>query len=230
MPRFFAHINDDGTALIEGPDVAHIAGPLRLKPGDELSIRQAQQGYHGRIISISKGKVRLEIIRTEELFERGPQKIHLGMCMLAIKDMDTVIRQATELGVNDIRPLIAERSNIRDINDRRLARWNDIILEAVKQCQRRIIPEIHPPQALSDFIGQAAHIWPQRLVALPEAATTIKTVTASEAGIIIGPEGGFSPTELDLFRKHQFLPVSMGQTVMRAVTAAPAAIGILGAD
>ena len=228
MPRFFAEIEDKNHAVIKGKDAHHIQGPLRKKIGDELFIRDNTTGYLARISSIASRQISLEILRSQELSERGTTTVHLGMSLIDLKDMDALIRTVTELGVADIYPLIAERSNIRSISDTRRDRWNNIIKEAVKQCERRTIPRIYDPLPLMQGIHTIAESWQCKLVASQNAGTSLCDCKADDIGILIGPEGGFSSLEIDEMLSSGFTPVSMGRTVMRAVTAAIAAAGILG--
>jgi len=228
MPRFFAEIEDQDHAVITGKDARHIQGPLRKKIGDELSIRDHATGYSARISKIAPQQIGLEILGTQELLDRGTTAVHLGMSLIDLKDMDGLIRMVTELGVADIYPLIADRSNIRSISHTRCERWNTIIKEAVKQCERRTIPRIHEPLPLKQCIRSVAGGWECKLVASQNVETSIYDHKAGDTGIIIGPEGGFSSLEMDDIVSCGFTPVSMGSTVMRSVTAAVTAVGILG--
>jgi 16S rRNA (uracil1498-N3)-methyltransferase len=227
VPRFFAHMDDSGRAVVTGKDVHHITGPLRKGIGDELAIRVGEQGFAGRITAVGVRGISLEIISEQELLDRGPAKVHLGLSLIDLKEMDYLIRGITELGVSEIHPVVAERSNVRDIRDKRSDRWRGIVLEAVKQCERRTVPVLHEPLAMGEFLERAAPSWGSRLVALPLSDLPLHEAKASEVGILIGPEGGFSPGERDLILSSGFTPVHMGRTILRTVTAAVAAVGIL---
>lgn len=227
MPRYFADIIDVKHAIIRGRDVAHISGPLRKRPGDMLLIRDMDTGYIACIKSMHAGEISLEILEQEALHTRGERVVHLGVCLIPPKDLDEIIRYAAELGVQDIQPVVAARSNIRHISDSRLKRWDDIILEAVKQSQRRTIPRIHPMQNLEEFARTAHGRWPERLLAVRNAEVALSEITSDDVGILIGPEGGFAPDEEDVLIQNGFLPVHMGRTTLRSMTAALAAAAIL---
>ena len=227
MPRFFAEIIDSTHAAITGKDAGHIKGPLRKRVGDTLSIRDGYIGYEARISSMQAEKIFLEILSTRELSERGPAKVHLGMSIIDLKDMDPIFRAVTELGVADIYPVIAERSNVRIISDNRLQRWINIIEEAVKQCERRNIPTIHKPQPLIQCIHTVAVTWPAKLVASQDSDRSLNDLKGDDIGIFIGPEGGFTRHEMEEMLRSGCTPVSMGRTVMRSVTAAITSVGIL---
>lgn len=230
MPRFFAEIESEHEAVIRGKDVAHITGPLRRRVGDMLSIRDARRGFQARIEAISRREIRLGIVKAEDLEDRSPRRIQLGIALVAPKDMDEIMRLSSELGVHDIYPLLAERSNFRQITQARRKRWEDIIHEAVKQCERRTIPRLHPAQDLVSFLREAPTLWPKRLIALKDAPNGIGEIGGGDdVGIIIGPEGGWTRAEAALALEQQFVPVHMGRTTLRAVGAAVAAVAILGA-
>jgi 16S rRNA (uracil1498-N3)-methyltransferase len=229
MPRFFAEITHFPIAAIKGKtSVHHITGPLRKRIGDEISIRDESKGYQARISSIRTDEIILEILRTEDLSDRSIAHVHLAICLVDFKDMEDIIRYATELGVADICPIIADRSNIRSISDARHKRWRAIVLEAVKQCERKTLPNLHRAEPLDEFIHGACRQWGGRLVALQGADHPISEYRMPDVGVLIGPEGGFSPEELDMITLAAFIPVSLGNTTLRAVTAAITAAAILG--
>lgn len=229
MPRFFAEIVDTCHAIIKGKDVAHITGPLRKNIGDEISIRDYNIGYKGRIRSIDKGKLIVDIEEQEILHERSEKKIRLGICLITMKEMDSLVRFATELGVADIVPVVASRSNIRGVSEKRYLRWRGIVMEAIKQSQRQSILKIHNYLSMENFARFASDNWPNRLVGDHSSNIRLKDITSYDAGILIGSEGGFTSQEINMLHTHGFTFVSMGKTILRSVTAALAAAAILGA-
>ncbi len=226
MPRFFAEITGE-RAVIRGRDAAHISRSLRRGVGDELDIRDRRQGYRALIQRVTASEIVLSIEETCELRERSSRIVHLGICLIATKDMDTLVRFTAELGVCDIQPVISEHSNVRDLTPRRYARWEDIVMEAVKQSQRETVPRVLPPLGLEEFIAVSASSWPVRLVALEGAGPAISDPASDEIGILIGPEGGFTPAEEARLLQAGFVAVHLGRTTLRALTAAVAAVGIL---
>jgi 16S rRNA (uracil1498-N3)-methyltransferase len=229
MPRFFAEITRFPIAIIVAKGtVRHITGPLRKRKGDEIAIRVGNQGFQARISSIGSEEILLDIIDEEALEDRSTARVHLAMCLFDLKDLDDAIRCASELGVSSICPVISSRSNIRSITGARFARWEAIILEAVKQCDRMTIPIIHRPVSLNTFIGEASPLWGTRLVAHKEAQYSILEYRGNDCCILIGPEGGFSSVELRAITEGGFIPVRLGNTILRSTTAALCAISILG--
>jgi 16S rRNA (uracil1498-N3)-methyltransferase len=227
MPRFFAEIHPDGEAFITGRDVHHVLRTLRRKAGDELPVRDHEQGYLARITHVSPERIGLEVLSREELSDRGSRRVRLGMALIDLKDMNDLIRTVTELGVAEIHPVVCARSNVRDIGAKRLERWRQIVLEAIKQCERRSIPEVFEPLTLEEFLDRTAPGWPCRLVASLRAETPVSECLGPDTGILIGPEGGFPDTEMERILAAGFIPVSMGKTILRACTAAAAATAVL---
>jgi 16S rRNA (uracil1498-N3)-methyltransferase len=215
LPRFFAKVEDPHHAVIAGRDVSHILGSLRKEVGDELAIRDGQRGYTARIVSVSAEKISLVILSVQELTERSSRRVHLGMSLIDFKDMDVLIRSVTELGVSEIHPFIAKRSNMRDVGEKRADRWRQIIHEAIKQCERREVPVLHEPVTLNAFLEKTAPSWPRRLVASPSSDISIRDFKDREVGIVIGPEGGFTREETEGILASGFTPVNMGKTILR---------------
>jgi len=229
MPRFFAEIEHFPVAVIHGRDsVHHIAGPLRKRPGDELAIRIGITGYRARITSLVPDRIRLEILDEETLQDRSTLMIHLAMCLIDFKDFEETIRSATELGVSEIFPVVSARSNIRGVTEARRARWESIILEAVKQCDRKTLPLLHQPMPLDAFLSEASLPGLTRLFAHKDAPESLQVYRGRDCVILIGPEGGLSPDDVALLNVHGYIPVCLGNTTLRATTAAITAVGILG--
>jgi 16S rRNA (uracil1498-N3)-methyltransferase len=229
MPRFFAEITRFPVAIIVGKGpVRHITGPLRKRSGDEIAIRVGNQGFQAKISSIGSEEILLDIINEEALQDRSTAQVHLAMCLFDLKDLDDAIRCTSELGVSSIYPIISSRSNIRSITEARFARWEAIILEAVKQCDRMTTPIIHRPVSLDTFICEAPPLWDTRLVAHKEAQCSILEYRGNDCCILIGPEGGFSSEEFRTITQGGYIPVRLGNTTLRSTTAAICAISILG--
>lgn len=225
MPRFFADITGRA-ALISGRDVKHITGPLRKRSGDEILIREGTEGFRAKIIGITKNEISLEIIERQVLCNRGNTRLHLGISLIDFKEMDDAIRFTAELGVENIYPVIAERSNIRSISQAKLTRWEDIIKEALKQSQQRTLPILESPVALPEFVESSLR-FRNRYYASIDGDTDILTIKDEEICFLIGPEGGFTDNETGLLKECGYIPVNMGKTTLRTLAAAVVAASIL---
>lgn len=231
MPRFFADIADFPVASIDDPSsVRHITGPLRRREGDELAVRVGDRGYLARISSIRAGRITLELVSEQELHDRCSRAVHLALCLVDLKDFEEALRPVTELGAADILPVVSRRSSVRSVTTARFSRWQSIILEAVKQCERKTIPVVHRPRDLPELVRGPSQAWGGKLFALRDGDRSLSAGDAGDVGIIIGPEGGFTDEEILLMRSAGFTAVSMGETTLRAATAAVAAVGILGLE
>ncbi len=227
MPRFFAEIHGN-RAIIRGKDAKHIRGPLRMGVGERILVRDHARGYVGVIGSIGHDNIVVDIEGETPLVDRSTRTVRLGIGVVALKDMDTIIRFATELGVSEIVPVMARRSNISVISSKRFERWQAIIMEAVKQCERNSIPSLHDALRMSDFIGFASRSWHHRYFGHLECDLNLSDVKHKDIGIVIGPEGGFTVDEINMLAGTGFIPVNMGRTTLRSVTSAIAAVALLG--
>jgi len=160
--------------------------------------------------------------------------------------MEWAIEKATELGIARITPILAGRTekHLAQASAKRADRWRRIALEASKQSRRTTIPEIVNPTALKPALEQETTTPTRILLSETEQTTTLTTVLADSArptgyesvaldpqithAIAIGPEGGWTPEEISLFTQHQWQPVTLGPRILRAETAAIAAIAIAG--
>ena len=137
---------------------------------------------------------------------------------------DLVVQKATELGASALRPIITERTNAARVNESRLTA---IATEAAEQCERLTIPVLHPPTRLPDLLAA----WPsgRTLYAAIERANAARPAPATQpAALLVGPEGGFTPAELEATLRHPFVtPVSLGPRILRAETACVAGLALL---
>lgn len=141
--------------------------------------------------------------------------------------MDDIVRQATELGVTTIAPLTSDRTLLQP-SSQKLDRWRRIAQEAAEQSERQVIPTILEPIAFRDAVHQFDS--GQRLIGVTRsnAAALRSCLRPSESiAVAIGPEGGWSAAEVEMAIAAGFLPVSLGKRILRAVTAAIVAIGLI---
>jgi 16S rRNA (uracil1498-N3)-methyltransferase len=134
------------------------------------------------------------------------------------------VQKATELGVSALLPVIAQRTQAERVNTERML---SIAIEAAEQSERLTIPTVHPPQSLASLI----ETWPpdRTLYVAAERRVAPKVVALmGSGGLLIGPEGGFLPQELDGLLSHPFVhPVSLGPRILRAETAAIVGLALL---
>ncbi len=218
--------------IIRDPDANHIVNVLRLKAGDRVVLFDgAGQEYEALIAKILRGEVRLSIERSRRCQVESPVRITLAQGFLKDKKMDTLIRQLTELGISRWIPFFGARSVPRPDAKRlvkRVARWQKIADEALKQCGRAQAPRIETAPDFSEMLrfADASTVklifWVAEEAAFPENDPVAGT-DHREVFIVLGPEGGFTAGEIDLARQAGFQTVSLGPRILRAETATIAA-------
>ncbi|MFT8719618.1 16S rRNA (uracil(1498)-N(3))-methyltransferase [Acetobacter sp.] len=219
------------------PDQARYLGlVLRRGEGDEVRIFNERDGeWLARIASVRKDKGQFTLIERLRVPEPEYGAV-LAFALLKRDATDLVIRMGTELGVTRFVPLITERTVGQRVNEDRL---ESIATEATEQCERLAVPVIETPQRLTEFLGA----WPagnrlfmavERLAEMHESRKTAEsgargTFAGAQAGdgLLIGPEGGFSPAELDVTLARPFVtPITLGNRVLRAETAVAAGLAL----
>jgi 16S rRNA (uracil1498-N3)-methyltransferase len=234
MARFFLpriEIRED-RATITGPELNHLR-VLRLRPGDRVILFDDGGWEHEGIIrSLVEGRGDIEITRSYQIDNESPLKVTLALALTKGEKMDWVIEKATELGVHTIVPFVSSYT-VPKLNEKkavqRAARWHNIALSAAKQSGRVRIPEI---SALTGFrnLVQAASADALRLLFWEKESgqgfseLENNQTSVGEVIVMIGPEGGFSSQEADLALEHGFKAVRFGPRILRAETAAVAAL------
>src|SRR5690606_35167982 len=147
-----------GEQSLEG-DLAHYIGRvLRLGPGAPVQIFNGSgQEWPGEILDVSKREVRLALGAPVSGLAESPLQIHLGQAISRGERMDWAIQKAVELGVAEITPLFTERCEVRlqgERADKRQQHWQQIAVSACEQCGRSVVPVVHPPLALAEWLGQ----------------------------------------------------------------------------
>jgi 16S rRNA (uracil1498-N3)-methyltransferase len=215
------------TAVITGQDAKHIYKVLRLRSGDQIPLTDGNgMDYEGHIRSASPDTI--QVLLTQSIPSTTESSLHLTVCcgMLKDKKMDMVIKHLTQLGIMEWIPFFCERS-IPTPDSKRLAsrtqRWETIVKESVKQCQRSCLVSIIRPKPfrevldLSDNFHQKIAFWEKSSRPLTQLSST---PSDNRAIILIGPEGGFTDTEISLAQEKGFKAYSLGPRILRAETAA----------
>jgi len=209
----------------------YLLSVMRMKRGDTLSVFNGRDGeFSARIV---EGGRRVCTLAVGERLRPQRAKGNLWLCFALLKRarVDYLVEKATELGVTELHPVVTARTIVGRANLDRL-RANTI--EAAEQSERLTVPILHEPVTLADLIKD----WPKdrRLVFCdetgqsPPIADAVKAVASAPCAVLIGPEGGFADSELDLLRRLPFVcAVGLGPRVLRADTAALAALAVVQA-
>ena len=216
---------------------SHLAKVLRARSGDELILFNGNgEESYGAIETVRGSHVTASVGDSRPVNKESPLAITLIQCVPRGDRMDFIVQKATELGVSRIVPILSQRSVVR--LDKRQAEsksmhWKAVAVNACEQCGRNRLPIIDPAQPLLNYLGELAPCKGPCLVFEPTSAArgeakaqhaeaTIGTI--SNAQIVIGPEGGFAPDELEAFRVAGFSQVGLGPRILRTETAAIAAL------
>lgn len=210
-------------------DKAHyLKNVLRKSSGNSVKIFNGKDGeWLAEIHEFTKKSC---ILKVKHCLKKQPTTPILRLIFAPLKQvrLNFLIEKSVELGVTELIPILTEHTHVREFN---LGRAKNIAIEAAEQSERLSIPIIHPLTPLGTFLSQ----WPiekdiymsdERLCS-PSLITQIMTKSFSEPSLLIGPEGGFSSLEFDMFSKYKFIhSVNLGPTILRAETAAIAGLAV----
>ena len=232
------------SASLTGDQAAHLARVLRAEPGQIYDVVAGGFLHRAEIVSVVAGSAsegaEVRFLLHEELSSDAALPLHLLLAVFKFDHMEWAIEKATELGIARITPVVARRTekHLAQAAQKRSERWRRIALEASKQSRRTDIPGIADPVVLKAALEQEAT--PIRvLLSETEQTATLSAALDMTAGgrqdsspqrithaLAIGPEGGWTPEEMSLFANHAWRPVTLGPRILRAETAAIAAIAI----
>ncbi|GAB3372162.1 RsmE family RNA methyltransferase [Azotobacter armeniacus] len=206
----------------------YIGRVLRLAAGDAVQLFDGSgREYIGELAEVGKKSVQVELREELAGLAESPLRIHLGQGLSRGERMDWAIQKATELGVAHITPIVSERCEVRLKNeraDKRLAHWRQIAISACEQCGRSVVPSIHPPMLLGDWLActQAG----LKLVLHPLAETLTSHARPASLAFLIGPEGGLSEAEVAEAQRAGYQAARLGPRVLRTETAPVVALSV----
>lgn len=240
--RFFLEPRQwgDGSLSLRGDEAHHCIRVLRHQPGDEVELFDGTgRVASARIDAIGREEVRLNI---ESVASQAPlpHRIHLMPALIKGEAFEWLLEKAVELGAASVRPVLTRNTVARwekTQAEKKLGKWRRQMLEAAKQCHTPFLPELRPPQSFPDAIHPASQ-FTDSLCLMPVLfgdTRPLAQVLASwgkdavgTAWVLTGPEGDFTPEELVRAVEVGFQPVSLGPLILRAETAALAALAVLG--
>ncbi len=226
MNLFFGNITLDGFALLTEEDSAHCIRVLRMKSGEEIFFTDGNGNFYtGTISDPDPKKCRVSIAETKHDYGRRNYSLHIAIAPTKnIDRLEWFLEKATEIGIDEITPVICQRSERRVLKTERL---NKVLLSAMKQSLKTYLPKLNEPVALDKFI--AGNTTEQKYICLMNAEGHLKNklITSTNTLVLIGPEGDFTETEILLSHRNNFIPVSLGKSRLRTETAGIVAASIV---
>ncbi len=224
----------EGSAVITGDAVNHIKNVLRLSAGDEITLfnrddPEGKYAYRAEITDITRDEVRCRVLFVKEADIRLPYSVTLLQCLPKSGKMELVIQKCTELGISRVIPVLSDRSVSRPDGKKALSRaerWRTVAEEAAMQARRSDIPEVTEIQSFREALRLAedadVKIIPYELSkGFKRTREIIDGVRPGQSvAMIIGPEGGFTPEEVQAANDAGFESISLGRRILRTETAA----------
>jgi 16S rRNA (uracil1498-N3)-methyltransferase len=232
LPRFYAPEIDGELVELPADEAHHLTHVLRLRDGDEIGIFDGRGSeWRGRVERVGRRGAQVRLV--DRVTPAAEPRVALTLAQAVLKGdrMDAVVRDATMLGVSAVQPLVTRRTVVRSMAARAAPareRWRRVAIASAKQCRRAVVPEIHQPVGFEEWVAGV----PNGIMLIePEAGALPDDVSApaSQAVLIVGPEGGWEAAELGAGRRARCRALTLGALTLRAEAAPIVAIAVLRA-
>ncbi len=235
MRRFFVEEIAEGTeaARIAGGEFAHLKKALRLRKGDAVALFNGKGlELRGTIESVGRDFAEVRIEGRAARRSESPMEVILLQGLLKGDKPEFIIQKATELGVSEISFYTTARTVPLAPDRAKEARWRKVAIEAAKQCGRTHLPELAPLTAFKDALKESGEgvrliLWEGEGKTIPIKDALKNADPDSAIAVAVGPEGGFSAGDIAIAEEAGFIAVSIGPRILRAETAAIAALSII---
>ena len=216
-------------------EAQHCGRVMRKQPGDEIEIFDgAGRVAVCEIVQVSKAEVQAKIV-SESRVDPFQTAIHLLPALIKAEPFEWLLEKAVELGAASILPIVTERTIVHlggDHLEKKMTRWQRHMIESAKQCHTPFITRLEKPQPLPQAIADLPSSSLKIIPALSEHSRTLHQVSGglpspTDAYLLIGPEGDFTPSEETLAQELGFIPVTLGPLILRAETAAISTLAVL---
>jgi 16S rRNA (uracil1498-N3)-methyltransferase len=228
--RFFVDALRNGIAELAGEEARHLSRVLRVEPGQLFEITDNQAAYLAEIAEARGERVVFRVVEPISSPET-PARITLLAALFKFDRFEWMVEKATELGVERIVPVEATRTEkgLFEASHKRAERWRRIVREASQQSRRTRMPSIEESVRFGRAVEEPADFryFLDEGEASPLLAALPRARAAASVAVLAGPEGGWTEAERECARKGGWIPVSLGPRILRAETAAAAALAIL---
>ncbi len=228
----------NGHLRIYGDDLKHLRKVLRLGPGDSINVFDGTgKEFEAKLLSVDKTCALAEITASFQTEAEPEINLTLFQGLLKGEKMDLIIQKGVELGVRSIIPVITDRTVVQVDNnksEKKALRWSKIAREASKQCRRAMVPHISEPISFDEAISESKRYEAALLLYENESKKCLKETLKcyiinkiKEIALFVGPEGGFTPHEIEKYTNSGFDVAGLGRRILRAETAAISVISII---
>ena len=220
------NIIENTTSLLSKEHTHYVVNVMRMKRGSNINFFNKDGEWLSEIVFLDRDRVEVKFLN--KLKEPTTKSnIELAICLVKKSPMDTILQKATELGVTRITPIISERTEVKELN---FERAKKIVIEATEQSNQLIPPEILQVTKLKDFLNNL-DITSKLLFADVNSKDHLKKETFNKAkslSVLIGPEGDFSPSEIELIHGNpNVVPFTISNSILRSDTAVISAISLI---
>ena len=221
MQIFYTPDIEDDLYILNEEESRHSAKVLRLQKGDIIHLVDGRGTFYtAEIIEPHPKKTSLKVLTRQAAYGKRNHYLHLAVAPTKnIERFEWFLEKATEIGIDEITPVICDRSERKEVKTERL---NKIITAAVKQSVKAYHPRLNEPVKLKSFLSTV--VAAQKFVAHcnPGEKSALSNILTRETSyaVLIGPEGDFSPGEVSLSTENGFVPVTFGESRLRTETAA----------
>ncbi|MCW8355449.1 16S rRNA (uracil(1498)-N(3))-methyltransferase [Marinomonas pontica] len=241
IPRIFIDTELNENSVLALPDSAfqHLCKVLRLKADHPIRVFNGQlfDGKNGQfnatLCDVEKRSANIRVTSFEALDNESPVQVTIGQTLSRGERMDYAIQKSVEAGVHAIQPLFSERCEVKLQDNRaekRQQHWQQVAISAAEQCGRGVVPIVHPPIELTEWIEKCNEML--KLTLHHHSAKPIREFgqpANNRVALLIGPEGGLSEKEVQLSEKAGFNAISLGPRVLRTETAPIVALSVINA-